>query len=160
MEARKNMMLAASIAGIGFGSAGTAIPHACAYPIASLKHAFRSPGYPDEPFVPHGFAVIATAAAAFRFTYPANPKKHRQASELLTGEPFPKADENTLPDILIRLMHDVGAPSGLREFGYDESDIDDLVSGALKQQRQLGIAPREAGPGEIANIFRESLENW
>jgi alcohol dehydrogenase class IV len=70
MEARGNMMLAASIAGIGFGSAGTAIPHACAYPIASLKHAFRSPGYPDEPFVPHGFAVIATAPAAFRFTYP------------------------------------------------------------------------------------------
>ncbi|MCA1719251.1 MAG: iron-containing alcohol dehydrogenase, partial [Actinobacteria bacterium] len=160
MEARGNMMLAASIAGIGFGSAGTAIPHACAYPIASLKHAFRSPGYPDEPFVPHGFAVIATAPAAFRFTYPASPKKHRQAAEFLTGEPFPDTDENTLPDVLTRLMRDVGAPSGLRELGYDESDVDDLVSGALKQQRQLGIAPREAGPDELANIFRESLENW
>jgi hydroxyacid-oxoacid transhydrogenase len=160
MEARGNMMLAASIAGIGFGSAGTAIPHACAYPVASLKHVFRSPGYPDEPFVPHGFAVIATAPAAFRFTYPANPKKHRQAAEFLTGEPFLDADENTLPDVLTQLMQDVGAPSGLRELGYDESDVDDLVSGALKQQRQLGIAPREAGPDELANIFRESLENW
>jgi hydroxyacid-oxoacid transhydrogenase len=154
------MMLAASIAGIGFGSAGTAIPHACAYPIASLKHAFRSSGYPDEPFVPHGFAVIATAPAAFRFTYSANPKKHRQAAEFLADEPLPKVDENTLPDALTQLMKDVGAPSGLRELGYDESDIDDLVSGAFKQQRQLGIAPREAGPDEIANIFRESLENW
>ena len=57
-------------------------------------------------------------------------------------------------------MKDVGAPSGLRELGYDESDIDDLVSGALKQQRQLGIAPREAGPDELANIFRIALENW
>ena len=160
MEARGNMMLAASIAGIGFGSAGTAIPHACAYPIASLRHDFRSPGYPDEPFVPHGFAVIATAPAAFRFTYTADPKKHRQAAEFLTGEPFPDTDENTLPDVLTRLMQDVGAPSGLRELGYDESDVDDLVSGALKQQRQLGIAPREAGPDELANIFRESLENW
>ena len=160
MEARGNMMLAASIAGIGFGSAGTAIPHACAYPIASLKHAFRSPGYPDEPFVPHGFAVIATAPAAFRFTYPADPKKHRQAAEFLAGEPFPKTDENTLSDVLTRLMQDVGAPSGLRELGYDEEDIDDLVSGALKQQRQLGIAPREAGPDELANIFRMALENW
>ena len=160
MEARGNMMLAASIAGIGFGSAGTAIPHACAYPVASLKHAFRSPGYPDEPFVPHGFAVIATAPAAFRFTYPANPKKHCQAAEFLAGEPFPKADENTLPDVLTRLMQDVGAPSGLRELGYEEGDVDDLVSGALKQQRQLAIAPRKPGPEEIANIFRESLENW
>jgi hydroxyacid-oxoacid transhydrogenase len=159
MEARGNMMLAASIAGIGFGSAGTAIPHACAYPIASLKHAFRSPGYPD-PFVPHGFAVIVTAPAAFRFTYSADPDKHWRAAELLAGEKIPEVDENTLPNVLIRLMKDVGAPSGLRELGYDENDIGDLVNGALKQQRQLRIAPREAGPDELADIFRESLENW
>ncbi len=160
IEARENMMLAASIAGIGFGSAGTAIPHACAYPIAGLKHAFQSPGYPDEPFVPHGFAVIATAPAAFRFTYPAGPDKHRRAAESLAGEPLPDADENTLPNLLTRLMKDVGAPSGLRELGYDEGDIDDLVNGALKQQRQLSIAPREASPDDLASIFRESLENW
>jgi hydroxyacid-oxoacid transhydrogenase len=160
MEARENLMLAASIAGIGFGSAGTAIPHACAYPIAGLKHTFRSPGYPDEPFVPHGFAVIATAPAAFRFTYPAGPDKHRRAAKFLASEPIPDADENTLPNLLTRLMKDIGAPSGLRELGYDEDDIDDLVNGALKQQRQLSIAPREAGPDKLANIFRESLENW
>jgi hydroxyacid-oxoacid transhydrogenase len=160
MEARGNMMLAASIAGIGFGSAGTAIPHACAYPIASLKHTFRSHGYPDEPFVPHGFAVIVTAPAAFRFTYSADPDKHRRAAELLAGEKIPDVDESSLPKVLTRLMKDVGAPSGLRELGYDENDIDDLVNGALKQQRQLSIAPREAGPDELAGIFRESLENW
>lgn len=160
MEARGNMMLAASIAGIGFGSAGTAIPHACAYPIASLKHAFRSSGYPDQPFVPHGFAVIVTAPAAFRFTYSADPDKHRRATELLAGEKISEVDESTLPNVLTRLMKDVGAPSGLRELGYDENDIDDLVNGAIKQQRQLSIAPREAGPDELAGIFRESLENW
>jgi alcohol dehydrogenase class IV len=57
-------------------------------------------------------------------------------------------------------MKDIGAPSGLRELGYDENDIDALVHGALKQQRQLSIAPRKVGPDELANIFRESLENW
>jgi hydroxyacid-oxoacid transhydrogenase len=160
MEARANMMLAASIAGIGFSSAGTAIPHACAYPIASLKHTFRSPGYPDEPFVPHGFAVVVTAPAAFRFTYCADADKHRRAAEFLAGKRIPDADESTLPNVLTRLMKDIGAPSGLRELGYDESDIDELVNGALKQQRQLSIAPREAGPDELADIFRQSLENW
>ncbi len=161
IEARGNMMLAASLAGIGFNSAGTTIPHACSYPISSLKHTFRSPGYPGGyPFVPHGFAVIATAPAAFRFTYSADPGKHRRAAELLAGEPIPDAEESTLPNVLTRLMKDIGAPSGLRELGYDENDIDALVNGALKQQRQLSIAPREAGPDELANIFRESLENW
>ena len=160
MEARGNMMLAASIAGIGFGSAGTAIPHACAYPIASLKHTFRSPGYPDEPFVPHGFAVIVTAPAAFRFTYPADSEKHRRAAEFLAGKHIYETDENTLPNVLIQLMKDIGAPNGLRDLGYDEDDINDLVAGALKQQRQLTIAPREAGPDELRIILQESLENW
>ncbi len=153
------MMLAASIAGIGFGSAGTAIPHACSYPISSLKHTYQSPGYP-QPFVPHGFAVIVTAPAAFRFTYPADPEKHRQAAELLAGKPIPEADENTLPNVLIQLMKDIDTPSGLREFGYHEDDVDGLVEGALKQRRQLMIAPREAGPDDLANIFRESMKNW
>ena len=161
IEARGKMMLAASLAGIGFGSAGTAIPHACAYPIASLKHTFRSPGYPDDhPFVPHGFAVIVTAPAAFRFTYSADPEKHRQAAELLAGKPILDADEDTLPSILIQLMKNIRTPSGLRELGYDEDDVDGLVEGALKQQRQLKIAPREAGPDDLANIFRGSMENW
>ena len=37
VEARGAMMLAASMAGVGFGSAGVHIPHACAYPIAGLQ---------------------------------------------------------------------------------------------------------------------------
>ncbi len=92
--------------------------------------------------------------------YSADPDKHRRAAEFLAGEPIPDADESTLSNVLIQLMKDIGAPSGLRELGYDENDIDDLVNGALSQQRQLSIAPREVGPDEIANIFRESLENW
>ena len=46
VEARGFMMLAATMAGVGFGSAGVHIPHACAYPIASAKHEYQPPGYP------------------------------------------------------------------------------------------------------------------
>ena len=49
VEARGAMMLAATMAGVGFGSAGVHIPHACAYPIAGLKHAYQPPGYPGRP---------------------------------------------------------------------------------------------------------------
>ena len=161
LEARGAMMLGASLAGIGFGSAGVHIPHACAYPIAGLKHEYQPPGYPkDHPFVPHGWSVIVTAPAAFRFTYEAMPERHRQVAELLTGERIENADENTLPDILLQLMKDVGAPSGVRELGYDESEIDDLVDGAMKQQRLLVGAPREVTEEDLANILRESMENW
>ena len=161
VEARGAMMLGASLAGVGFGSAGVHIPHSCAYPIAGLKHEYQPPGYSkDHPFVPHGWSVIVTAPAAFRFTYEADPERHRRVAELLSGETIEKADENTLPEILIQLMKDVGAPRGARELGYDEDDIDDLVDGAMKQQRLLVLAPREVSEDDLADILRESMENW
>ena len=161
VEARGAMMLGASLAGIGFGSAGVHIPHACAYPIAGLKHEWQPPGYPeDHPFVPHGWSVIVTAPAAFRFTYEADPERHRRVAEMLSGETIEKADENTLPEILIGIMQDVGAPRGVRELGYTEDDVDALVDGAMKQQRLLVGAPREVTEEDLANIIRESMENW
>jgi hydroxyacid-oxoacid transhydrogenase len=70
LEARGFMMLAATTAGVGVGSAGVHIPDACVYPIASAKHEYQPPGYPDDHrFVPHGHSVIVTAPAVFRFTY-------------------------------------------------------------------------------------------
>jgi alcohol dehydrogenase class IV len=101
-----------------------------------------------------------TAPAAFRFTYPSDPDRHRHVAELLSGERIGRADENTLPDVIIELMRDIGAPRGVRELGYDEDDIDELVEGAMKQQRLLVGAPREVTEEDLAHIIRESMENW
>ena len=161
VEARGAMMLGASMSGVGFGSAGVHIPHACSYPIAGLHPDFYPPGYPqDHPLVPHGWSVILTAPATFRFTYESNPERHRRVAELLSDEEIEKADENTLPEILVQLMRDVGVPRGLREIGYDEEDIDGLVNGAMQQQRLLVLTPREVTEEDLANILRESMENW
>lgn len=159
VEARGAMMLAATLAGVGFGSAGVHIPHACAYPIAGLKHVYQPPGYPaDHPFVPHGHSVIVTAPAAFRFTYVAMPERHHNVAELLTGAPAEGPD--ALPDALRALMRDIGAARGIAELGYGPDDVPALVEGALKQQRLLVIAPREPSAGDLRAIFTASLENW
>jgi hydroxyacid-oxoacid transhydrogenase len=164
LEARGAMMLAATMAGVGFGSAGVHIPHACAYPIAGLKHAYRPPGYPDDhPFVPHGHSVIVTAPAAFRFTYEAAPERHHRVAELLAGEslemPCPPSPD-ALPEVLRALMRDVGAPRGIAELGYDERDVPALVDGALKQQRLLVVSPREVTGDDLGHILNASLANW
>jgi len=161
VEARGAMMLAATMAGVGFGSAGVHIPHACAYPIAGLKHEYRPPGYPDDhPFVPHGHSVIVTAPAAFRFTYEADPERHHHVAELLAGEPLAEPGPDALPRALLSLMRDVGAPSGVAAFGYGEDDVPALVEGALKQARLLAVAPREAGRADLGHIIGASLRNW
>ena len=159
VEARGAMMLGATMAGVGFGSAGVHIPHACAYPIAGLKHSYQPPGYPaDHPFVPHGHSVIVTAPAAFRFTYEALPERHEQVASLLAGEhetvpPGPDA----LPDVLRALMRDIGAPAGAGAFGYTEDDVPALVEGALQQQRLLVGAPRDVTERDLAQILTASL---
>jgi hydroxyacid-oxoacid transhydrogenase len=161
VEARGFMMLAATMAGVGFGSAGVHIPHSCAYPIASVKHDYQPAGYPDDhPFVPHGHSVIVTAPAAFRFTYDAMPERHHHVAELLAGEPIDDAGPDTLPDVLRRLMQDVDAPRGVSEFGYGEDDIPTLVDGAAKQQRLLAVAPKDVGEDDLRHIITASMTNW
>lgn len=161
VEARGYMMLAATMAGVGFGSAGVHIPHSCAYPIASVKHEYQPPGYPDDhPFVPHGHSVIVTAPAAFRFTYDAMPERHHHVAELLAGEPISDGGPDTLPDVVRQLMKDVEAPRGVADFGYSEDDIPTLVDGAIKQQRLLAIAPKEVGEDDLHHIITASMTNW
>ena len=57
-------------------------------------------------------------------------------------------------------MRDIAIPNGLGEVGYDEGDIDDLVDGAMKQQRLLATAPREVTEEDAAGILGRSLELW
>ena len=155
VEARGGMMLAATLAGIGFGSAGVHIPHACAYPIAGLKHEYRPAGYPqDHGFVPHGLSVIVTSPAAFAFTYEAAPERHEHVAALLDA---PGRGADALPEALRALMRDVGAPDRIRAFGYTEEDVPVLVEGARKQQRLLTIAPRDPSDEDLEAIFRASL---
>jgi len=149
-EARTAMALASTIAGIAFSGAGVHIPHALAYPIASIKHEWQPPGYGGAAFVPHGFAVVVTAPAAFRFIADAAPERCAVAARLLDGG-------DDLAAALERLMEDVGAPLRLGELGYGEDDLDALVAGAVDQHRLLVGAPKETGAADLEALLRESL---
>lgn len=161
-EARTDLMLAATFAGMGFGNAGVHIPHANGYPIAGRVTSYRPAGYPaDEPLVPHGQAVSLTAPAAFRFTFPAAPDRHLRAAALLAPDlPGGTPPDERLPRALTGLMRDIGIPSGIGAVGYGTADIPDLVAGSLKQQRLLTTAPRPVGEPELTGIFAASVENW
>ena len=161
-DAREQMALAATFAGMGFGNAGVHIPHANAYPIAGRVKDFHPKDYPaDEPMVPHGMSVSLTAPEAFRFTFDADPERHLRAARLLdpraeqTGDPA-----EFLPTVLTALMRDIDIPGGIGAVGYDEGDIPDLVEGTMKQQRLLATAPKDVSEDDVAGIFRRSLSLW
>ncbi|WP_267244881.1 hydroxyacid-oxoacid transhydrogenase [Streptomyces sp. PR69] len=161
LEARTGMSQAACFAGMGFGNAGTHIPHACAYPIAGLVRDYRPDGYPaGHALVPHGSAVVATAAAAFEFTYPTSPERHLRAAELLganlNGITMANG-ANVLPATLLSIVADTKGPTGLSRFGYSRKDLPALVEGALKQQRLLVCCPRDVGARDLERILTDSI---
>jgi alcohol dehydrogenase class IV len=160
-DARHQMALAATFAGLGFGNAGVHIPHANAYPIAGRVKGFHPDGYPDdEPMVPHGMAVSLTAPEAFRWTFEASPERHLRAATLLAPDHSYGDGPHTLPSVLADLMQDILIPNGLGAVGYDEGDVNDLVEGTMKQQRLLATAPREVTEDDAAAILTRSLELW
>ncbi len=160
-DARTSMSLAATFAGMGFGNAGVHIPHANAYPIAGRVRSFRPAGYPgDEALVPHGMAVSLTAPEAFAFTFGAAPGRHLRAAQLLDPTVERSAGPEALPRLLVQLMRDIGMPAGIGAIGFGDADVDGLVEGALKQQRLLATAPREASAEDLAGIFRRSMTLW
>jgi hydroxyacid-oxoacid transhydrogenase len=160
-QARANMLLAASYAGIGFGNAGVHLPHAMSYPVAGHVKTYRAPGYPaDHPLVPHGLSVILNAPAVFRFTARSNPERHLRAAEALgvdIGHRGPDDAGRVLADRITWFMHRLGVPGGLREVGYTSSDIPALVEGTLLQRRLTMLSPREAGGVELSALFEAAL---
>ena len=161
LDARREMAMAATFAGLGFGNAGVHIPHANAYPIAGQVREFHPDGYPgDDPMVPHGMSVSLTAPEAFRFTFEAAPERHLRAAALLSPDGAVGDGPSALPDVLAELMRDIGIPDGIAAVGFGDADVDDLVEGALKQQRLLATAPREVDADALAGIFRRSMSLW
>ena len=136
-EARTQMMLAATFAGIGFGNAGVHLPH--------------------------GMSVILNAPSVFRWTAEANPERHLQAAAWLganTGGARPQDAGEVLAGALINLMRQTGMPNGLRAVGFDEDDIAELVTGTLPQHRVTKLAPRPASPEDLRHLFLGALSYW
>ncbi len=163
-EARGQMILAASYAGVGFGNAGVHLPHGMSYPVSGRVKAFRSAGYPsDHALVPHGISVILNAPAVFRFTAAANPARHLEAAEALganvTGVQ-PADAGRVLADRITWFMQRLGVPNGLKAVGYTSTDIPALVEGTLPQHRVTKLSPRPAGPDELAALFDNALTAW
>lgn len=163
-EAREGMLLAAAMAGIGFGNAGVHLPHGMSYPVAGMVRDYQPPGYAvDHPLVPHGISVVLHTPAVVRFTAPASPERHRHAAQALgakvAGLPPDEIGE-ALAVRVIEFMRRLGVPNGLTAVGYTEADIPALVEGTLPQHRVTKLSPIPAGPDELTALFEASMRIW
>ncbi len=163
-EARSQMIIAATFAGIGFGNAGLHLPHGMSYPVSGMVREYVPEGYPPEnPIIPHGMAVVLNAPAAFRFTGPVRPERHLEAARLMgvnvSGARTEEAGE-ILAQAVIEFMKNTGMPNGLSAVGYTEADVDKLVEGTLPQHRVTKLSPRPFSAEDLKKLFLDSLTLW
>jgi hydroxyacid-oxoacid transhydrogenase len=163
-EARAEVMLAATYAGIGFGNSGVHLAHGMSYPVSGMVRNYVPEGYPAQrPLIPHGMAVVLNAPAVFRFTAPANPKLHLYAAKLM-GKDISGASADDAGEILagavVEMMRKVGMPNGLRAVGYGPDDIGKLVEGTLPQHRVTKLSPRPASAEDLKKLFLDSMTLW
>jgi hydroxyacid-oxoacid transhydrogenase len=163
-EARAQMLLAASYAGVGFGNAGVHLPHGMSYPVSGMVRAFQPAGYDTgHPIVPHGMSVILNAPAVFRYTAEACPERHLQAAEALGADISrisPRDAGKLLGDCITAFMQRLGMPNGLRAIGYGSSDIPALVEGTLPQHRVTKLSPKSFAEENLARLFEDAMQTW
>ena len=163
-EARGQMLLAATFAGIGFGNAGVHLPHGMSYPVSGMVRDFIPAGYPGgRPLIPHGMSVILNAPAVFRFTAPADPPRHLLAARLMgvdVADARPEDAGELLAGAIIALMRRTHMPNGLKAVGFGPADVDALVAGTVVQHRVTKISPRPASEAELKQLFLSSMTLW
>jgi len=163
-EARANMLLASSYAGVGFGNAGVHLPHGMSYPVSGMVKSYRAEQYAvDYPLVPHGFSVVLNAPAVFRYTAPAAPERHLEAAQALGVDVSRCRKEDAgriLSERITWFIERLKLPNGLRALGYSSSDIPALVEGTLPQHRVTKLSPRPAAPEDLSRLFEDAMAAW
>ena len=169
-DAQTHMLLAATLAGVGFGNAGVHLCHGMSYAVSSQNPArYRHAGYAGTgPLIPHGVSVAVTAPAVFRFTAAADPERHLVAAAALGVDVTRVKRESAgevLGEALARFLVDLGdQPRGLVGLGFARGDVPALVEGTVPQSRVLALAPGlDQGGGDeereqLTRLFEDAME--
>ena len=146
-EARYNMSLAATLAGLAFGSGGLGAVHALAYPLGTEYH--MTHGRTNAIMLPH----------VMRYNLPGSPEKYARIAKLMgrdiTG--YSPLDAAELAVGAIReLLDTIRVSYRIRDYGISEEVLPKLAAGAMKQARLFVPNPRDLTEKDVAAIYQEA----
>lgn len=146
MEAREKMANAATIAGIGFGNAMTALAHALAHPFGAVFHQ------------PHGRCSGLFLPYTVEYTVRGDNSRYVDIAYALH---LPADDELTaataVAEAIRELMRRIGLPVSAAEMGISAADTEDAMErlcDLAEMDYSIALATRIPSHDELAELFR------
>jgi alcohol dehydrogenase class IV len=147
-EARSQMAMASTLAGVAFSNAGVGLVHAMAHPLGGRFD------------VPHGVANAILLPSVMRFNLIARLEKFAHVAQAL-GE---KVDGLSAVDsgrkaveTVIQLCADIGIPTRLSEVNVKAEGLPQAAADAMNMKRAMGCNPRAVRQEEVEKLYREAL---
>ncbi len=147
-EARSQMAIASTLAGVAFSCAGVGLVHAMAHPLGGRFD------------VPHGVANAILLPSVIRFNLIACLEKFGQVAQALgqkvEGLSAVDAGKKTV-EALTQLSADIGIPGHLSEVNVKAEGVPQLAADAMNMKRAIGYNPRMVTVVEIEKLYQEAL---
>jgi alcohol dehydrogenase class IV len=146
-QAREDMALAATLAGIAFSNCGVALVHAMEYPVGGAVHCSHGEG--NGLLLPY----------VMRFTLPTREREFSRIAKLL-GEDVAGLSIATAAPLAIRaverLRDEAGLRSKLRDLGVKREQLPVFAAKAKAIARLMALTPRLPSEADILAIYEEA----
>ncbi|MCA9121841.1 MAG: iron-containing alcohol dehydrogenase [Planctomycetaceae bacterium] len=146
-QARDNMALASTLAGIAFSNCGVALVHALEYPMGGALHCS------------HGAGNGLLLPFVMRFNLPERKVKFAKIAELLGASVCSDVDTmaRRAVESVEQLKRDIGIPERIRDIGGNESHLPKFAEKAFAIKRLLWVNPRKASLEDLLGILEAAL---
>ena len=149
-EARSNMLLGASVAGLAFSNAPVAAVHAFAYPLGGIFH------------ISHGLSNSLMLIEVMKFNMDAAINEYYELAITVYPEFHlqNKSKEEIVTDFINRLDNlrkNLGIPVKLSDLKINENDLKKLTDEVVKLTRLFNNNPKDISYDNAFNIYKNSL---
>lgn len=148
IEARRDMLLGATLAGMAFANSPVGAVHALAYPLGGLFH------------VPHGLSNALVLGPVLQFNLEAAQGHYAELSAATHPEETfadAKAAAAAFVDAIQTLVTQMPMEQRLTDVGVQRQDIERLAIDAMKVQRLLVNNPREVAYEDAVALYTQVL---
>ncbi len=148
LEARSEMLLAATLAGLAFGSGGLGAGHAFSFALET------------ELRLSHARAVAVALPHTMEYNKIADLGRFTSIGRAL-GEPVDGLSDSEGADRAIgavrRLLERTSVSSRLRDYGVSEADVPRLTAATMEQNRLFSPNPRNLSESDVRSIYVRAL---